>query len=88
MPKRLLRVSEFAAELDVTVACVRRWILLRRITIVKVGRLVRIPVEELERTIRSGTRPYRHVSMAGRRVGADEGLSYVEEGDISRGAQA
>jgi excisionase family DNA binding protein len=57
MQKSLLRVNEFAAELDVTVACIRRWILQRRIVIVKVGRLVRIPAEELARVIRDGVRP-------------------------------
>jgi excisionase family DNA binding protein len=55
--KALLRVNEFASELDVTVACVRRWILERRIAFVKVGRLVRIPGNEVERVIKAGMHP-------------------------------
>lgn len=60
---KLLRVPEFAASLNVTQACVRRWLLERRIASVKVGdRLVRIPVEELDRLIAEGLRPRREVA--------------------------
>jgi excisionase family DNA binding protein len=55
--KGLLNVSEFAAALGVTTACIRRWILERRVANVKLGRLVRIPETELERLIKSGFRP-------------------------------
>jgi len=55
----LLRVTEFASQLNVTVACVRRWVLLRKIQVVHVGRLVRIPAAELERIIHDGTVPAR-----------------------------
>jgi excisionase family DNA binding protein len=54
---KLLTVPAFAAELGVTPACIRRWILERKITIVRVGRLVRVPATEIERIVRFGTRP-------------------------------
>jgi excisionase family DNA binding protein len=54
----LLTVPEFAEACGCTVACVRRWILERRIASVKVGRrLVRIPDTEVERLLIEGLRP-------------------------------
>jgi excisionase family DNA binding protein len=55
----LLRVGEFAASLRITPACVRRWIRESKVTVVKLGRLVRIPSTEVERIISIGTRPAR-----------------------------
>jgi excisionase family DNA binding protein len=55
----LLKVGEFASRLNVTVACVRRWVLLRRVKVVHIGRSVRIPVAELERIVTAGTVPAR-----------------------------
>ena len=57
----LLSVSQIAERLGVTEACIRRWILERKITTVKLGRLIRIPSAELERLVSSGTRPARAV---------------------------
>lgn len=57
--KSLLRVNEFAALLDVTPACVRRWLLERKIASTRIGRLVRIPREEAARLIDKGFRPAR-----------------------------
>jgi len=57
MAKQLMNVSEFADALGITKACVRRWILERRITTVKLGRLVRLPQSEVQRIITAGTRP-------------------------------
>lgn len=54
---KLYSVPEFANLLGVTVACVRRWLLERKIGRVKVGRLVRIPADELDRLITEGYRP-------------------------------
>jgi len=54
---KLLTVPAFATELGVTPACIRRWILERKITTIKVGRLVRVPATELERIMQLGTRP-------------------------------
>lgn len=54
---KLLTVPEFAAELKVTSACVRRWIVERRVAVVKLGRLVRVPLSEAERMIEQGFRP-------------------------------
>jgi len=53
----LLTPKEFAAELSVTVSCVRRWILLRRIESIRVGRLVRIRTAELDRLLKEGLVP-------------------------------
>jgi excisionase family DNA binding protein len=55
----LLSVPQFAATLGVTPACIRRWILERKITTVKLGRLVRVPISEVERLITAGSRPAR-----------------------------
>lgn len=53
----LLTVQDFASALQVTKACVRRWISERKITTVKIGRLVRIPTEEIDRLVSKGKRP-------------------------------
>jgi excisionase family DNA binding protein len=53
----LLTVEEFADELRVTRACVRKWILERRVAVVKVGRLVRLRASELHRILDEGSRP-------------------------------
>jgi excisionase family DNA binding protein len=58
-PSVLLSVPEFASALNVTVACARRWILERKITTVKLGRLIRVPRTEVERLVASGLRPAR-----------------------------
>jgi len=55
----LMSVTQFAASLGVTQACVRRWLLERRITFTKIGRLVRIPETETSRLISEGLRPAR-----------------------------
>jgi excisionase family DNA binding protein len=53
----LLSVQAFAEALGITVACARRWILIRKISHIKLGRLVRIPGSEVERLVREGLRP-------------------------------
>ena len=55
----LLSVPQVAERLGVTGSCIRRWILERKITTVKLGRLIRIPSAEIERLISSGLRPAR-----------------------------
>jgi excisionase family DNA binding protein len=55
----LVSVVQFAASLGVTQACVRRWLLERRITFTKIGRLVRIPASETNRLIAEGLHPAR-----------------------------
>jgi excisionase family DNA binding protein len=55
--QRLLSIPEFCEPLGIKHACARRWILLRKIAFVKVGRLVRIPESELDRVISEGFRP-------------------------------
>lgn len=59
--KSLLRVNEFAAILNVTPAAVRRWLLERKISSTRIGRLVRIPRDEATRLIETGFRPARRV---------------------------
>jgi len=58
---KLLPVPEFAQALGVTPACIRRWLLERKIAHVKVGRLVRIPASEVTRIIQAGYVPAREV---------------------------
>jgi excisionase family DNA binding protein len=55
--KTLLTVAEFAAALGMTQAGVRRWVLERRIMTIRLGRLCRIPAEEIDRLIAEGRRP-------------------------------
>jgi excisionase family DNA binding protein len=52
----LLTIQEFATALRVKPSCVRRWVGERKITIVHVGRLVRIPCTEVSRIVSEGTR--------------------------------
>jgi excisionase family DNA binding protein len=56
---KLLSIPQFAEQLGVTDSCIRRWILERRVGVIKVGRLVRIPATEFERIVAEGTRPAR-----------------------------
>jgi len=53
----LLSVPEFANALGVKPSCIRRWILLRKVTVIKIGRLTKIPATERQRLIDRGTRP-------------------------------
>lgn len=55
----LLTIPEFSAALKLTVACTRRWLMERKIASVRVGRLVRIPSDEVARIIAEGLRPAR-----------------------------
>lgn len=64
MTTNLMNVQEFAQALGVTTACVRRWILERRIASVKVGRLVKLPLSEVSRIIEAGLRPARSAQPA------------------------
>ena len=57
--KKLLIVREAAEALTLTVACMRAWILLRRIGYTKIGRNVRIPQTEIDRIISDGFIPRR-----------------------------
>jgi excisionase family DNA binding protein len=57
--KSLLKVNEFASELNVTPAAVRRWLLERKISSTRIGRLVRIPRSEAVRLVETGLRPAR-----------------------------
>jgi excisionase family DNA binding protein len=54
-PPVLLRVPEFAARVALSWATVYEWIADRRLTVVRLGRVVRIPESEVARLIHSGT---------------------------------
>ena len=56
---QLLTSKQFAQALGVTDSCIRRWILERKIRVVKLGRLVRIPRAEVHRLIDEGITPVR-----------------------------
>jgi len=64
----LLTIREFAGALNVTIACVRRWVLERRINTIRVGRLVRITPEECQRIIEQGLVPAK---LLGRNCGGE-----------------
>jgi excisionase family DNA binding protein len=55
--KSLLKVNEFAEVLNITPAAVRRWLLERKIASTRIGRLVRIPRDEVTRLIEAGFYP-------------------------------
>ena len=59
MAAKLMNVHQFADSLGITVAAVRRWLLERRVTHIKIGRCVRIPESEVDRIIDAGLRPAR-----------------------------
>ncbi len=54
-----LTVKEFAEALGITEAAVRRWLLERRISSTRIGKLVRISANEIKRLVDSGLRPAR-----------------------------
>jgi excisionase family DNA binding protein len=56
---QLLTVPEAAAALGIKQATVRAWILKRRITYVKIGRLVWVPAKDIKLLIERGTIPSR-----------------------------
>lgn len=60
--RELLAVPQFSRGAKVTDSCTRRWLLERKISYVKLGRLVRIPADELDRLIEEGLRPRREVT--------------------------
>lgn len=57
--ERKFTAQEAADALGVTEACIRRWILTRRISSYRVGRLVRISESEVARILREGFVPAR-----------------------------
>jgi excisionase family DNA binding protein len=57
LPEKLLTVPQVAQLFGCTTSCVRRWILERRIAVVKLGRLVRVQQSEAEKLIAAGVRP-------------------------------
>jgi excisionase family DNA binding protein len=56
---RLLKASEVAAMLGCKESTIRKWILFRRFTVVRIGRTVRVPLTEVDRVIAQGTHPAR-----------------------------
>jgi excisionase family DNA binding protein len=64
----LMTVPQFAEALGVTPACIRRWVLERRVASIKLGRLVRIPQQEAVRIIEAGLRPVRSAKPAGKEM--------------------
>jgi excisionase family DNA binding protein len=59
MPKEsnLLSIREAATELGLSVACLRAWVALRRITFIRLGRAIRIPRQAVTSLIARGTVP-------------------------------
>jgi excisionase family DNA binding protein len=53
----LLTVPEFATRLRVKCSTIRAWIRQGRVSVIHIGRLVRLPASEVERIITAGTRP-------------------------------
>jgi excisionase family DNA binding protein len=59
MVTQLLTVAEAAEALRIKPATVRAWVLRRMINSFRIGRSVRISVEEIDRVLRAGLRPAR-----------------------------
>ena len=59
MVTQLLTVAEAAEALRIKPATVRAWVLRRKINSFRIGRSVRISVEEIDRVLRAGLRPAR-----------------------------
>ena len=57
MPQKLINLSQVAEILSCTLSAVRRWRRENRITTVKIGRLVRVDENEVDRIAREGLRP-------------------------------
>jgi excisionase family DNA binding protein len=53
-PVSLVRVRSAADALDVREGTIRKWIAQQRIKAVRIGRAVRIPMDEIERLVREG----------------------------------
>ncbi len=58
---KLLKVPEAAAILALSQKALWQWIYARRISVVRLGRAVRVPLSEIERLIEEGTTPVRRV---------------------------
>jgi excisionase family DNA binding protein len=56
---KLLKIPEAAERLALSQKCLRDWIAERRISSVRLGRAVRIPVSEIDRLLEEGTTPAR-----------------------------
>jgi excisionase family DNA binding protein len=54
---RLLTVAQFAELLGLKESTIRAWIARRRIGIVRLGRAIRLPLEEADRLVAEGTIP-------------------------------
>jgi excisionase family DNA binding protein len=54
-----LTVTQAAEQLNLSEACIRAWILHRRLGVVRLGRAVRIPQSEIRRVLDEGTMPAR-----------------------------
>jgi excisionase family DNA binding protein len=54
---RLVTVTQFAELLGLKESTIRAWIARRRIGIVRLGRAIRVPLEEADRLIAEGTIP-------------------------------
>jgi len=75
--EKLLTVAEAAHLTRLSPATWRAWILQQKVTVVRLGRSVRVPIEEVDRLILKGTSPAiaerlgfsRHVSRQGRDPG-------------------
>ena len=63
----LLRVSEVSKALGFEESTVRKWVFLKKIPIVRVGRSVRIKQEDVDRLIADGYRPETHADACTQR---------------------
>lgn len=53
---KTLTFKQFAEALQISEALVRKWARLNKVRVIKLGRCVRVPVEELQRAVQGGIR--------------------------------
>jgi excisionase family DNA binding protein len=58
-PDKYLRVGAFAKKMDMAEKTARRWVSEGRVSHVRFGRSIRIPISEFDRLVVEGTRPAR-----------------------------
>jgi uncharacterized Fe-S cluster-containing radical SAM superfamily protein len=62
----VIGIKEFADRLGISVHCARTWAYQRRISSTKLGKLLCVPVGEVDRLIQENMRPARRTDGVGR----------------------
>ncbi len=63
MTRPLLTLKEFSAQLSISEALARKWQRIGKIRVIKLGRAVRVPQEEVDRLIAEGSQNFGRASV-------------------------